>query len=314
MQSEPSGPRDDEDETTSITMVASVRVPSDRAKRIRRNPCLVVLTGSNVGETLRLEHTELVLGRSPSSTMRFSDDGISRRHARIWQAEGTGQWMLEDLGSANGTFVNGERVKAHALTSDDKIQIGPSTLVKFTFHDELEENFQRQMYDAALRDGLTKAYNKKYFLARLDTELAYARRHRTDLSLVLLDVDHFKRINDTFGHVAGDAVLVDLAQIVARTVRTEDVFARYGGEEFAVICRNVSCEAAAVMAERLRVRVEKASFSAQEQKIPVTVSLGVAGTPEFVADSSPQLVAAADEALYTAKRTGRNRAKRYRNA
>ena len=129
--------------------------------------------------------------------------------------------------------------------------------------------------------------------------------------MMMLDVDHFKRVNDTFGHLAGDSVLVALAQVVMKTLRAEDVFARYGGEEFAVICRGVSRDQACVLAERIRSHVEATSFDANGTRMPVTVSLGVAGMPEYAAESSVQLVAAADEALYAAKHGGRNRVMRY---
>jgi diguanylate cyclase (GGDEF)-like protein len=312
MSHEPRGLTSDDEfseETTSVTAIGTTTLAKGARRQLK--PVLIVLMGSNVGETFPLGSGEVILGRAPTSTIRFNDDGVSRRHARFVSLP-TGEWMVEDLGSANGTLHNGDRVAgSRALKDGDKIQLGPSTLLKFTFHDELEANFQRQMYDAALRDGLTKAFNKKYFLTRLDTELAYARRHKANLSLVIYDVDHFKRINDTYGHLAGDSVLVGLAQITSRTIRVEDVFARYGGEEFAIICRGVSCEQACVLAERLRSMIEANPFEAEKKRIPVTVSLGVSGMPEFAAESSLQLVAAADEALYSAKRGGRNRVMRY---
>jgi diguanylate cyclase (GGDEF)-like protein len=284
------------------------------APRPRRElkPYLIVLMGGNVGETFRLDPGlgEILVGRAPTSTIRFDDDGVSRRHATLRMVP-TGEWRIEDLGSANGTHVNGERITGRVLQDNDKIQLGPGTLLKFTWHDELEENFQRQMFDAALRDGLTKAFNRKYFLTRLDTELAYARRHNAPLSLVMLDVDHFKRINDTYGHVIGDQVLVMIAQLVSKTIRAEDVFARYGGEEFAVICRGVSRDQACILGERLRQIVEATPFGTGSRTISVSISVGVAGMPEFSAESSLQLVAAADEALYGAKRGGRNKVLRY---
>jgi two-component system, cell cycle response regulator len=300
---------EDAEEATSVTKVTMIAgVPTAGGRKL--TPYLIVLVGAHVGETFRLADGELFLGRSPQANIRFDDDGVSRRHARLWQKP-NGDWVIEDLGSANGTFVNDERIASRVLRAEDKIHFGPNSLVKFTLHDELEENFQRQMYDAALRDGLTGTFNKKYFLTRLDTELAYARRHRTSLSLVMLDVDYFKRVNDTYGHLAGDAVLVTLAQVVTRTLRAEDVFARYGGEEFSVICRGVSRAQAYVLAERIRTLVQGTPFEASGTRFSVTVSLGVAGMPEFAAESSVQLVAAADEALYAAKRGGRNRVMKY---
>jgi len=303
-------PEDDIEEATSITTIKGLTGAGKSTGGRKLTPYLIVLVGTHVGETFRLADGELFIGRSPQSNIRFDDDGVSRRHAKVWMTP-NGDWVLEDMNSANGTFVNDERVATRVLRAEDKIHFGPNSLVKFTLHDELEENFQRQMYDAALRDGLTRAFNKKYFLTRLDTELAYARRHKTNLSLVMLDVDYFKRVNDTYGHLAGDAVLVTLAQLVQKTLRAEDVFARYGGEEFAIICRGVSREQAWVLAERIRSLVETTSFESSGVRMPVTVSLGVAGMPEFAAESSVQLVAAADEALYSAKSNGRNLVMRY---
>ncbi len=305
-----SGPNNDDDGEETRTSVTKLGVAVlARTGPEQAKPYLVVLMGANVGETFALDR-EQVLGRATTASIRFDDDGVSRKHARL-SPSSTGTWMLEDLGSANGTLVNGERVTRCPLNDNDKIQLGPSTLLKFTFHDELEQDFQQRMYDAALRDGLTKAFNKKYFLTRLDTELAYARRHKANLSLVMIDVDHFKQINDSYGHPAGDAVLVTLTQIIQKTVRAEDVFARYGGEEFALICRGVSREQTCVLAERIRAHVEMTQFGTEKSRLPVTVSLGVATMPEFAAESSLQLIAAADEALYLAKRSGRNRVMRH---
>jgi two-component system, cell cycle response regulator len=274
------------------------RTPRDRAY-------LIVLAGSNVGEMYRLEGAETVIGRASNATIRLNDDGISRRHARLIQlAE---EVILEDLKSANGTLVNGEAIAQRSLQDGDKIRLGSTTILKFTYHDHLDESFQQQMYEAALRDGLTKAYNKKYFLDRLETEIAYARRHRADLSLVMFDVDRFKQLNDTWGHLAGDGVLTKLAKLAMGTVRTEDIFARYGGEEFGVICRAVKLANAAILAERLRSLVEHTAFEHEGNRLPVTISVGVAAHPDLAVETATELIAAADEALYEAKRSGRNR-------
>jgi diguanylate cyclase (GGDEF)-like protein len=163
------------------------------------------------------------------------------------------------------------------------------------------------MYDAALQDGLTRAFNKRHFLDRLAIEVAYARRHTAPLTLLMLDVDHFKQVNDRYGHLAGDHVLVQLAQIIEGERREEDLFARYGGEEFAVLCRGVSLGAALIFAERVRGLVQGATFEHQGVKMPVTVSIGVAVHTAAAPDGATQLVADADAALYSAKRGGRNR-------
>jgi diguanylate cyclase (GGDEF)-like protein len=245
------------------------------------------------------------MGRGSTANIKLSDDGISRRHARIL-VQGS-KVVIEDLGSANGMFINGARVASAALKDGDQIQLGGTTILKFTYHDSLEEDFQRQMYDAALRDALTKAFNKKHFTDRLGTEVAYARRHNTPLALVMFDVDFFKKVNDTYGHLAGDYVLQRLAQITQHALRAEDMFARYGGEEFAVLCRGTNLEDASIIAERLRMQVEASEFVFENARIPVTISAGVAAFPNVAAGTPLDLVAAADEALYAAKRGGRNR-------
>jgi two-component system, cell cycle response regulator len=205
-------------------------------------------------------------------------------------------------------FVNGEPVvSTRLLTDGDKITLGSITILKFTHSDDLDESFQRRMFEAALRDGLTAAYNKRYFMDRLGTELAYARRHQIPVSLIMLDLDHFKAVNDTFGHPAGDAVLAKLSKVALDTLRAEDVLARYGGEEFAVICRGVDVRQTTVVAERLRELIAAARTTHDRHDIAVTVSLGVAGFPDVDAEQPAQLISAADEALYEAKRAGRNR-------
>ncbi len=298
------GDDEGEEESTRLTNLSSLESEL-RARRQQVHAYLVVLTGTNLGEMHKIDGPETVVGRAVSVQLRLNDDGISRRHCRVLSIGG--RIIIEDLGSANGTMVNGELVQHQELKEGDKIRLGATTMLKFTYQDKLDETFQQQMYDAALRDGLTKLYNKKFFLDRLDTEFAYAKRHKTMLSLVLFDVDHFKKVNDTYGHLAGDAVLVHLARITQSMIRTEDVCARYGGEEFAIICRGIPLLNAAVVGERLRSSVETANFDFQGQRLPVKVSVGIAALPECNAGAASELVGAADEALYDAKRTGRNR-------
>ncbi len=277
-----------------------------KKRRTRDRASIVVLAGTNVGEMYRVETIEMVIGRASNASVRLSDDGISRRHARIVEEGGT--HYLEDLGSANGTMVNGLRIGArHKLEDGDKIRLGPATILKFGYTDDIEESFTERMINAAMRDGMTGAFNKKFFLDRLDSELSYARRHQFDLSLLLFDVDFFKRINDGYGHLAGDNVLKKLAQVTMAALRTEDIFSRYGGEEFAILCRGVKLQHAGVLGERLRSSVETSIFEHEGRNLPVTISIGVAAYPNCPVETPSQLIAAADEALYEAKRCGRNR-------
>jgi two-component system cell cycle response regulator len=283
-----SAAHEDEGEATRITNLSSLESEL-RARRQQVQAFLVVLQGSNLGEMHKVDGPETIIGRAMSAQVRLNDDGISRRHCRVLQIGG--QVIIEDLGSANGTLVNGEAVQHQVLKEGDKVRLGANTMLKFTYQDKLDETFQQQMYDAAARDGLTKAYNKKFFIDRFETEFAYAKRHRSMLSLIMFDVDHFKKVNDNHGHLAGDAVLVMLSRIAQGMIRTEDIFARYGGEEFAIICRGTPLLNAGIVGERL----------------PVTVSVGVGALPEAQVATSQELIGEADEALYEAKKSGRNR-------
>ncbi len=293
------GDGDDDHDRTAIGSRAELQ-----AAMRRDRACFIVLAGQSLGEMFRIEPAGAVIGRGADASLRLRDDGVSRRHARIVVAGG--EVTVEDLGSANGTLVNGEPVRRAVLRDGDKLQLGPTTILKFTYADELEESLRRRMHDAALYDALTKACNKQHFLERLDIEVSYARRHKGPLALLMIDIDHFKRVNDTFGHPAGDRVLAMLGQIVKGTVRTEDLFARYGGEEFAVLCRGTGLEGATALAERLREKVRAASVEGDGRPIAVTVSIGVATWLEQP-DATKKLVTDADQALYEAKRAGRNR-------
>jgi len=265
---------------------------------------LVVLAGASVGEMYKIETEKTVIGRGQRAHIRLLDDGISREHAQV-VVEGS-RIFLQDLGSTNGTFCNGLKVDRRELADGDKILVGSTTILKFTYHDNLDEIFQKQMYESALRDGLTKAFNKKYFTDRLESELTFAIRHASSLALVMFDIDHFKKVNDTYGHQAGDHVLSEISTLLTTALRAEDVFARYGGEEFAVICRGIDVSQAHVVAERMRKAVEKHRFVHEGAVIPVTISVGVAGLPDSQVKDATDLVAHADRALYRSKHGGRN--------
>jgi diguanylate cyclase (GGDEF)-like protein len=232
------------------------------------------------------------------------DEGISRFHCRI-KSDGD-QLVVEDLQSRNGTFLNGERVVTRGLEDGDKIQLGRTTVLKFTFHDQLEESFQRKMFDSALRDGLTRAYNKRYFLDRLHGEMRFALRHRSPLALLLFDLDHFKAVNDTHGHLAGDRILAEFAGYIMDSIRNEDVFARYGGEEFAILSRLLGSSDAMKFADRLRRGVEALRIEHGDLIVPVTTSVGVACLPDLTVETGSEMLVAADRALYQAKALGRN--------
>jgi two-component system, cell cycle response regulator len=294
----------DWDDETCVTEQATA-VPARPDDRERAY--LIVLAGESVGEMYKLPPSgPAVIGRGRSSNVALHDEGVSRAHCQI--VDDADEIFVEDLDSRNGTFVNGERVLGRARLRDgDKIQVGRTTILKFTYHDSLEESFQKQMYESALRDGLTKVYNKRYFTERIVSEMRFAVRHKAMLALLLVDVDHFKKVNDTFGHVAGDKVLVAVAHALARSVRNEDVVARYGGEEFAVVLRATPIAHVRGTAERLRKLIESLTVEHESGPIRVTASVGMATFPELPIRSPEQLIEAADQALYRAKNAGRNR-------
>ncbi len=292
----------DEEEVTAVGLRAPTQAACEESVA-RRHPQLIVLMGESVGKTFPLERPAII-GRGEVAQVQLRDDGISRRHAMVVRVDG--ELCIEDLRSANGTRVNGEPITRHILRDGDKIQLGERTILKFADADSVEEGFHQAMYEAAVRDVLTHVYNRRHFVERLASEVAYSRRHHAPLSLLMIDIDHFKQINDGYGHPAGDYVLATLGQILLAAVRAEDIIARYGGEEFAILCRGTPPMSALRLAERLRRGVESHAFVYHDQRISVTLSVGIA----MCADSptaAQHLVAKADAALYQAKETGRNR-------
>jgi two-component system cell cycle response regulator len=268
---------------------------------------LIVVAGqSSVGKMFRLKG-EMVIGRAAGSAdIVLDDDGVSRKHAKI-RLLPDGTVELEDLSSTNGTYYQGQRVDRQVLKDGDKVQIGSTAVLKFSYQDQLEEALQKNLYESATRDGLTRLYNKKYFVEALQKEFAHASRHKAPLALMLLDVDHFKQVNDTHGHPAGDFVLQKLASVLMGQARAEDLVARYGGEEFALILRQSTEEAANHFAERIRADVAGTEFIFQGTSIPVTVSVGLSTIQDREVKRPEDLIAIADGYLYRAKRAGRNR-------
>lgn len=271
-----------------------------------RSACLVVLSGSEIGRMYRVSSLTTV-GRSRSCDIILEEDGISREHARL-RRDGAGTFFLEDLGSTNGTLLNGRAVPAPAPVADgDKIQVGGAVILKFSFHDALDEDFQQRLYESAVRDPLTGAFNKRYLTERMDQEFAAAERRTRPLSLVVIDLDHFKAVNDTYGHDVGDQVLRAVSEAIQGGLRREEVFARYGGEEFVVLMRETSLADAMRGAERIRGLIEARPIVLEDgQSITVTASMGVASTDGAWHNSAMRLFIRADRNLYKAKQAGRN--------
>lgn len=294
----------DESEKTTVlgTKDLELLVP---VKQGNRSAYLIVINGRSVGKMFKLSGNKTVIGRAPTNEILIDDEGVSRQHA--WIERAVAGLVLVDNRSTNGVFVNGERIERHVLGDGDKVQLGSSTILKFSFQDEIEEKFQREQYDAATRDGLTQAFNKKYFADQLKTDFAFYFRHSQPLSLVLFDIDFFKKLNDGYGHMAGDFVLKGLSALVQKALRTEDIFARYGGEEFGIILRDTDGERAFLICERIRRGIENNQFTYEGKRLPVTISMGIATLQNQNFPTPKALVKAADEFLYAAKHKGRNR-------
>ena len=265
---------------------------------------LTLLAGQDVGAIVELSEERSLIGRSTEATLRLDSEGVSRAHACILRKGKT--YTIQDLGSTNGTYVDGLRIDRPVTLRDGiRIQIG-TTLMRFSLQDTLEQEAARRTYEMSVRDGLTGLYNRRHFDERLSAEHAFAIRHRTALAVLVIDVDHFKRINDQWGHPAGDAVLQALGRALHDSLRSEDLVARFGGEEFAILCRGIDVEGVRALGERVRRMVESMRIPAGGMTIKITASIGVAHN-DCGAARAEQLVASADAALYAAKRGGRNR-------
>jgi two-component system cell cycle response regulator len=270
-----------------------------------RRPYLIIIAGTQVGQLHKIVKPRTVVGRSPSADIRIVDDGISREHVEIL-LEGNGI-SIRDLGSTNGTYRNGARVAADEITDGDKISLGSTTILKFSYQDGIDEAYEQRFYRSALLDGLTKALKREFFLERLEGEVAFSVRHASPLTLILWDLDHFKAVNDQHGHPVGDLILAATAQAITHVIRREDVFGRYGGEEFALSCRATPSGSALRTAERLREAIERTVVNVASASVRVTASFGVATCPSEGISTLSELVAAADSSMYGAKRSGRNR-------
>ncbi|HEY8090570.1 MAG TPA: GGDEF domain-containing protein [Polyangiaceae bacterium] len=299
----------EEEVSTRTTDHAIAVVPPSGPLSHRTRAVVTVVSGPSTGRAFAVppDASQMVIGRGKECDVRLDDSGASRTHARIVPVAG-GTYAIEDMGSTNGTFVDGRKVERAELKSGDRIHIGPNIIVSFSIVDAQAEKVVQQLYESSVRDPLTRIFNRRYLVERLASEVAYAKRHGTKLSLILFDLDLFKRVNDTYGHLVGDEVLREVSALVQRLVRAEDVFARFGGEEFVLLVRGIEHVNVGRFAERIRTAVAKLEIAADTLVVMVTVSLGFASLGELPEAEREQsgLLGLADERLYKAKTAGRN--------
>jgi len=286
-----------------------------KSNQRERRPALVSLRGELMAVPIPLERDNVIIGRALEADVRLNDFRASRLHARITSEPGDNaeaSYRIVDLESTNGTIVNGELITEAVLNDGDKIVIGDH-LFRFDLLDEIDREFQQQIHRLLAHDELTGLLTSKSFFSELRREAARAAEESRPFCVLMMDLDHFKDVNDTYGHLVGSKTLEETGRVIKEALRAGDVAARFGGEEFAAFLLDASYSQGLVAAERVRMALEQHLFPASRMVSPnsqathrITISIGVAAFPEDATDPI-QLVELADSALYRAKRSGRNR-------
>lgn len=282
------------------TVVTEISKISDRP--VAKEACLVVIYGHDLGRKYNLNRPQIIIGRSSLADIQIDQESVSRNHCKI--LTGGAAVQLHDMGSTNGTYVNDQIIDDCALRDGDLIKVG-RCIFKFLSGTNIENAYHEEIYRLTTIDGLTQIFNKRYFQETLEREIGRAHRYHRNLSLIVFDIDRFKTINDTYGHLAGDYVLKHLATVVRSRIRREDILARYGGEEFAIVLPEIDHRNAMQFGEKVRSIADRTRFTFEGADIPLTVSVGVASLDTEVGDAV-ELVRKADENLYAAKANGRN--------
>ncbi|QED26118.1 GGDEF domain-containing protein [Microvenator marinus] len=295
-------------DSTVVTVIS--KIPQEQAKR---EACLVVINGADLGKKYVLGQAHTVIGRSSKVDIQIDEESISRSHATI---ENYGDKIVaRDLQSTNGTYVNDVAISERPLMDGDQIKIG-RTIFKFLSGSNVEAQYHDEIYRLTTTDGLTQVYNKRFLLKEMEREMSRSLRYDRELSLIMCDIDHFKPINDTYGHLAGDHILRQLAKRIREHIRRDDIVARYGGEEFALVLPEVDKHKAGQMAEKLRKIISDQPFIFDNITIPITLSMGISDLEEYkkvVPNSSESdvnpfaFIKLSDDRLYQAKQSGRNR-------
>ena len=257
---------------TVVTVISKI---GDR--RPKADACLVVVYGHQLGARHPLKSGEMIIGRSSQAQLQIDHESVSRRHARLVLTESG--VLLADLGSTNGTYVNDEPVHERQLSHGDLIKVG-RTILKYLSTDNIEGAYYEEIYRLTTIDGLTRCFNARALKEHLVREVSRSTRYVRPLSVFVFDVDDFARINEEFGHLAGDAILAQLGKRLARRVRREDILARTSGGEFALIAPEMDKAAAEFLGQRLLRLIVETAFGFDDVQIPVTVSIGIAAVDE----------------------------------
>jgi diguanylate cyclase (GGDEF)-like protein len=309
--------RHDED---TVTTQLRVDGTPDSPPQLERRPVLISIRGELLATPIPLERDKVTIGRALDADIRLNDSKASRLHAQISTEPEAGsgiiRFRVKDLGSTNGTLVNGQVVREALLNDGDKILVGDH-LFRFELLDEIDQEFQQQIHRLIGHDELTGLLTSKSFFTELRREVTRAEEEGQPFCVLMMDLDHFKRVNDSYGHLVGSRTLQDVGVIIKASLRSGDVAARFGGEEFAAFLLDADYAQALVAAERVRRAVEAHLFSVNNstaeaaQTFHITISVGISSFPDDAKDAI-QLVEMADSALYRAKRSGRNTVCAYR--
>jgi diguanylate cyclase (GGDEF)-like protein len=266
---------------------------------------LIIVDGDNAGKIYLLDKKTITIGRSDEFDIQLADSSCSREQAII-EFNDNNKPVLKDLDSTNGTFVNGAKITETNIEDGDKILLGFSSVFMFAIQDSLESKFQMNLYESSITDHLTGAFNQKYFLDTLSKAFSYSLRHHTSLGLLMLDIDFFKKINDTYGHIVGDIVLKEVVKRIENNLRNEDILCRYGGDEFAVIVRDFKYGFVKIVAERIRLVFDGRSINCKDHKVNISLSIGAATIDNENIETPEDMIELADANLYKAKQSGGN--------
>lgn len=306
-------------DTTTIKISGKKRAQSTQKKISKCSLTLTIIQGSDIdfGKTYNLSEDSVLIGRDKSNSIPLDDTSVSKVHCEIRtvRTNEREQIIIEDLDSTNGTYLNGRLIRRQVLQLNDRIAVG-ETVFRFNCSDEIEEEYQSKLFSFATTDSLTGFYNRRYILNELENQYKIAKRNYRIFSLVIIDIDNFKRINDTYGHAAGDEFLKNTAYIIKHTLREQDISGRVGGDEFLVVLPETDLDGAFNLANRVRLRIEETEIIFRSGIIKTTISAGISQYgPDIPNKSSGAkknmnpsvLFHAADQALYEAKKLGRNR-------